>query len=78
MPDNTPSALIEHGRLVELCAHLYHLALEITPDISTEDRLNRVMAAASCLSEEPDSWLNDALEQAIEQLQIAGLIRQEG
>ena len=70
MPDNTPSALIEHSRLVELCRELITTSREITPVLDEEDRLNRVMAAAGALTFAPDSWLDDALNQAAAQLEL--------
>ena len=62
-----PTALIGHQELVGLCRALLQLSCEITPELSPEDRIDRVAAAASCLSEAPDSWLQAALEAAAEE-----------
>lgn len=58
-----PTSLVDIQRLTRLCDELLQLSIEITPELNPEDRLDRVAAAASCMTNAPDAWLQAALEQ---------------
>ncbi len=63
--------LIDHNAAIELRRDLLETSQLLLPRRSAQEHLDHAAAAASALLGDcPDSWLQAALEQAAEQLQL--------